>query len=69
MLSGQHSESSHITIKFVPRFSAIAAPLNKLLRNDIKWLWEEDHEQEFQALKATLCSKPVLRRPDLKADF
>ena len=25
--------------------------------------------QEFPALKATLCSEPVLRRPGLKADF
>ena len=55
--------------KFVPHFASIAAPLNKLLRNDIKWLWKNEQEHAFQNLKVVLCAEPILRRPDLKKDF
>ena len=50
--------------KFVPHFSAVAAPLNALLKKDYVWQWEAAEESAMQQLKDALCSDPVLRRPN-----
>ena len=50
--------------KFVPHFSVIAAPLNKLLKKDAPWKWGEKEQEAVQQLKGCLCFEPVLRRPD-----
>lgn len=51
--------------KFVRGFSAIAAPLNGLLRKGVAWHWGEDQEKAFAELKDKLCRAEVLRRPGL----
>jgi hypothetical protein len=39
--------------RFVPQFSKIAAPLHKLLKRDVKYIWGEPQEMAFIALKLT----------------
>jgi hypothetical protein len=53
----------------IPLFSRIAAPLNKLTRNDIKWCWGEVQETVFQELKRLLTTVPVMALPDLSKKF
>jgi len=55
--------------RFVHKYSEIAAPLNGLLRKDVKWEWREEHELAFKALKDALTSAPVLVLPDWSKPF
>lgn len=57
--------------RFVPQFATIAAPLTALTAKDQRdpVIWNEDCEAAFQALKASLCSSPVLRSPDFSQRF
>ena len=55
--------------KFVPHFTAVAAPLNALLKKDYVCQWEAAEESAMQHLKDALYSDPVLRRPDYAQPF
>ena len=46
--------------KYVPHFSVIAAPLNKLLKKDAPWKWGEQEATAVHKLKQLLCFEPVL---------
>ncbi|UYV69084.1 hypothetical protein LAZ67_6002319 [Cordylochernes scorpioides] len=46
--------------KFIPDYARLRAPLNKLLKKDVKWNWDPDCQQAFTTLKEGLTSKPVL---------
>lgn len=47
--------------KFIPRYSALAAPLRALLKKDTPFLWTEEHATAFFDLKEVLCGQPVLK--------
>ncbi|KAM0958192.1 hypothetical protein ACFX2C_023512 [Malus domestica] len=49
--------------------SAIALPLNKLTRNEVKFNWDEDCEWSFQELKQRLTQVPVLALPEDSSEF
>ena len=57
--------------KFIPNYSAIAAPLTDKLKNkepnQVKW--ERSEEQAFHTLKSKLSNFPILRLPDLTKKF
>ena len=55
--------------KFVKGFSQIAAPLFKLLRNNIIFIWTIDQENAFKRLKELLISAPILIYPDFTKKF
>lgn len=55
--------------KFVPSFSSIADPLNRLLRKNQRWEWTEVHQKSFDAIKLFLTSSPVLALPDFSKSF
>jgi RNase H-like domain found in reverse transcriptase/Reverse transcriptase (RNA-dependent DNA polymerase)/Integrase zinc binding domain/Integrase core domain/Zinc knuckle/Aspartyl protease len=55
--------------KFVPAFSSIADPLNRLLRKNQRWEWTEEHQKSFDAIKLFLTSSPVLALPDFSKQF
>jgi hypothetical protein len=55
--------------RFIRDFSRIAAPLNRLLQDDVAWDWNEACETAFEALKQKLLEAPILRRPDYKRPF
>ncbi|KAM0958191.1 hypothetical protein ACFX2C_023512 [Malus domestica] len=48
---------------------AIALPLNKLTRNEVKFNWDEDCEWSFQELKQRLTQVPVLALPEDSSEF
>jgi len=48
---------------YVKGFSAMAKPLNMLLKLDQEWQWGDEQERAFVELKARLVVAPILRRP------
>lgn len=52
--------------RFIPQFSAIAAPLHRLLKKNQRWIWGEEQEAAFQTLKLQLTAAPVLTCPDFR---
>ena len=55
--------------KFVRGYADIAAPLFNLLKSDVNFEWQEQHQNAFDRLIAALTSYPVLRQPDLTQPF
>ncbi|KAL4346647.1 hypothetical protein GQ457_17G011550 [Hibiscus cannabinus] len=55
--------------RFVEGFSINAAPLTKLLRKDVPFLWTEAQQASFEKLKEALTQAPVLVQPESGKDF
>ncbi|KAK3089628.1 hypothetical protein FSP39_005185 [Pinctada imbricata] len=55
--------------KFIPNFSAIANPLNKLLRADVRFKWTNDQQIAFDNLKHGLLDSPILAFPRFDLEF
>nr|KYP67170.1 Retrovirus-related Pol polyprotein from transposon 412 family [Cajanus cajan] len=50
--------------RFLPRLGDKISPMTKLLRKASAFAWNEQCEIAFAALKATLVTPPILKRPD-----
>ena len=57
--------------KFIPSYSAVAAPLTDLTRKNRykKVEWSDQCEVMFRTLKEAMCSQPVLRSTDYTREF
>ncbi|XP_038888423.1 uncharacterized mitochondrial protein AtMg00860-like [Benincasa hispida] len=55
--------------RFVKDFSRIAAPLTKLTRKGVTFVWNKACENSFQDLKQRLVSAPVLTVPNGSGGF
>ena len=55
--------------KFIKNFSKIAYPINRLLRKDTPFLWEQEQQNSFEILKEKLTTAPVLAYPDFSKPF
>jgi hypothetical protein len=55
--------------KFVKNFSAIAEPLNRLLKKSIPYVWTVDQQSAFEKLKPCLTTPPILAYPKFKKPF
>ena len=44
---------------FIPNLSTLAAPLRDLLKKDAAFIWEEDHEETFQRVKASITERSI----------
>ena len=55
--------------RFIPRFTDIAAPLNRLLQKKVRWTWGEEEETAFETLRQQLATAPVLACPDFTQPF
>ena len=42
--------------RFIPNLSTVLHPLNRLLRQDVSWEWDELCEEAFQLAKQSLAS-------------
>ena len=54
---------------FVPNFSMLAEPLNKLLRKGFPYQWTITQEDSFNKLKQCLLRPPVLKYPNFDKEF
>lgn len=55
--------------RFIKGFATIAAPLNHLLRKHIRFKWDANCQQAFDALKQALVTAPILAFPDFSIPF
>jgi hypothetical protein len=54
--------------KFVKNYGKIATPLTTLLKKN-SFTWTPTAAQDFQTLKTTMCTTPVLALPDFTKTF
>lgn len=55
--------------RFVKNFSIIASCLYDLLKKDVKFVWNDQHQKAFETLRDNLCADPILGFPDLNKEF
>lgn len=55
--------------QFNPDFAKLSAPLHRLTRKGVAFVWDERCRHSFDKLKEALCSDPVLRLPDWEKEF
>ena len=55
--------------KFIPQFSDVVKPLTRLTRHDTLFQWCTKCKFAFQSLKNALCTKPILKFPDLQKPY
>ncbi len=55
--------------RYIPNFASVATPLTGLTKKDAKFIWNDDCEQAFQALKKALVQPPVLAYPTRDGHF
>lgn len=55
--------------RHIENCARLAAPLNDLMKKDKAYVWGEDQQDAFDALKHALVTAPVLRAPVFGADF
>ncbi|KAA3470922.1 reverse transcriptase [Gossypium australe] len=55
--------------RFVEGFSLIAAPLTKLLRKGIPFVWTDKQQESFEKLKKILTEAPILIQPEAGKEF
>lgn len=55
--------------RFVEGFSMMAAPLTKLIRKGVPFVWTEKQQEAFEKLKKVLTEVPVLIQPESEKDF
>ena len=54
---------------FIPDFSKIAKPMNRLLQKDEKFNWTPECEASFHTLRTLLTTASVLAQPDIEKPF
>lgn len=55
--------------KFIPNYSAVANPLNKLLKSNTKYNWTDEQQSASVELKRLLLQSPVLAFPRFDLEF
>ncbi|POM64467.1 LOW QUALITY PROTEIN: Pol protein [Phytophthora palmivora] len=55
--------------KYSAGYAELARPLSDLLTNDADWVWEQQHQDAFDSIKAGLQQGPVLVLPDENMSF
>jgi hypothetical protein len=55
--------------QFIPDYSHRAVALHGLKKKGVRFIWRNEHQVAFEALKLTLCEAPVLQIPDFNKEF
>ncbi|KAE9033724.1 hypothetical protein PR002_g8519 [Phytophthora rubi] len=55
--------------RFIEGFRAIMAPMTKLLRKSVEWVWTEAQQTAFEYMKEVLTTKPLLIFPNFRLPF
>lgn len=55
--------------RFIPNFASLAAPLNKITRKKVNFVWDEECQKSFENIKSELVSPRILQYPDFTKEF
>ncbi|POM76929.1 Mary1-like Reverse transcriptase [Phytophthora palmivora] len=55
--------------KYSAGYAELARPLSELLKKDADWVWERQHQDAFDSIKASLQQAPALALPDENKSF
>ncbi|POM59966.1 reverse transcriptase [Phytophthora palmivora] len=55
--------------KYSAGYAELARPLSDLLKKDADWVWEQQHQDAFDGIKASLQHAPVLALPNENKSF
>ncbi|POM81277.1 LOW QUALITY PROTEIN: Reverse transcriptase [Phytophthora palmivora] len=55
--------------KYSAGYAELARPLSDLLKKDADWVWEQQHQDAFDSIKASLQQAPGLALPDENKSF
>ena len=55
--------------KFIKGYAAITNPMEKLLKKDATYEWNQDCQGSFDTLKANMALAPILVFPDWNKEF
>lgn len=55
--------------RFIPHYSDICAPLNRLTRKSVKLVWDDNCNRAWNTIKQHLISAPILSCPDFSLPF
>ncbi|POM72871.1 LOW QUALITY PROTEIN: Reverse transcriptase, partial [Phytophthora palmivora] len=55
--------------KYSAGYAELTRPLSDLLKKDADWVWEQQHQDAFDSIKASLQQAPVLALPDENESF
>ncbi len=55
--------------KFIKGYSKLVGPLFELTKKDVVFVWNQDCQRAFDALKKALIGAPILVRPNFKEPF
>lgn len=55
--------------KFIDQYAKTSAPLCKLLRKKVQYIWSTEQEESFQKLKEKLINAPILKYPEFDKEF
>ena len=55
--------------KFIQGYSALVVPMTELTKKDKPFVWSDECQQAFEAVKHALVNAPVLALPDFKRPF
>ena len=55
--------------RFIEDFSRLAAPMMRLTRKEVKFMWDNSCERAFQELKRRLTSAPILIVPEMEQRY
>jgi len=55
--------------RFIPGYSDIAVVLHSLKRKGVPFVWGDQQEAVFEALKLALCEAPIIQVPDFSREF
>lgn len=50
--------------KFIQGYPLITAPMEKLLKKDVSFFWDDECQKSFELLKENMVSSPILIFPD-----
>ena len=49
--------------KFSPVLSELSEPFRRLCKSGVKWAWESEQQNAFEAIKQVITALPVLSKP------
>jgi hypothetical protein len=55
--------------KFIPDFTETIKPLQKMIRKDVEFKWDDERKDAFSNIKTAISRVPMLRSPDFNRDF